>query len=114
MQLLIEPEGVFSLHAFYVVLKLMSLYTSHILCTIVNIQVLLIWEQPSLILRRPEYEAKSKPAGLTPSIPPHTPPNLPYKKKGEGEVGECLFRVRLLQNITPSSHKEGWCKNLLR
>ena len=81
MQLLIEPEGFFSLHAFYVVLKLMSLYTSHILCTIVNIQVLLIWEQPSLILWRPEYEAKSKPAGLTPSIPPTPLPTFLTRKK---------------------------------
>ena len=52
---------------------------------------------------------KSKLAGLTPSTPPptHTHTHTFLQEKGEGEVGKWLFKVRLLQNITSSSHMQG-------
>ena len=72
----------------YVVLKWMS-YTS--LFYVLQSWFKFIWKQPSLILRQPGYEAKSKPADLTPSNPP---PNLwPTRKRR----GRCRRMSSLLE-----------------
>ena len=42
-----------------------------------------------------------------PPPPTHTHTHTFLQEKGEGEVGKWLFKVRLLQNITSSSHMQG-------